>query len=284
MHITREQVENTIVNNLRTKAGAFLVFSGTLILVDLYSLRTGWLCLTLLPLLGALMLAGSLVSRRYGWLIAASLVSGVGWGSFLALSSIWKFSVFARVGIFCLFFGLSWYLITLLTGIPFRHPAWWALIPGGVIGGVGTAFLYSRLSVFDFIFHISVGLGLGFLVWGLVTGLLGLIIPGALIISMGPGTAAAWTRPELHNALARTGAMLVCYALGWILITLLSRRVTHRFIWWPLIPGGVMAMVGWGLYIAGNPGNAVAFIGNTGSIGLILFGVYLLLLRKGIQQ
>jgi hypothetical protein len=43
-------------------------------------------------------------------------------------------------------------------------------------------------------------------------------------------------------------------------------------------------MVGWGLYIGGNPGNALSFIGNTGSIGLIVFGIYLLLMRRGFHQ
>jgi hypothetical protein len=43
-------------------------------------------------------------------------------------------------------------------------------------------------------------------------------------------------------------------------------------------------MVGWGLYIGGDPENATAFIANTGSVGLIIFGLYLLLLRKGIHH
>jgi len=42
--------------------------------------------------------------------------------------------------------------------------------------------------------------------------------------------------------------MLVGFALGWLLITILSRTITSKFIWWPLIPGGVLAMVGWGIY------------------------------------
>jgi len=86
------------------------------------------------------------------------------------------------------------------------------------------------------------------------------------------------------SALSRTGIMLVAFALGWGLITVFSRVIKSAFVWWPLIPGGILAMVGWGLYIGGNPENALSFIGNTGSIGLIIFGVYLLLLRRGIQR
>jgi len=116
-----------------------------------------------------------------------------------------------------------------------------------------------------------------------VNKLFGLIIPGSLLAALGPSIYLAWGMDNRLNPLTRTGVMLVGFALGWFLITILSRSLTHKIVWWPLIPGGVLAMVGWGLYIGGNPGEAAVFISNTGSIGLILFGIYLLLLRKGIQ-
>ena len=50
--------------------------------------------------------------------------------------------------------------------------------------------------------------------------------------------------------------MLVWFSLGWILITVFLRLLMKKFIWWPLIPGGILAMVGSGLYIGGNPENA----------------------------
>ncbi|NTU75709.1 MAG: hypothetical protein HGA86_06275 [Anaerolineaceae bacterium] len=68
------------------------------------------------------------------------------------------------------------------------------------------------------------------------------------------------------------------------MITLFSKFITNKIIWWPLIPGGILAMVGWGLYIGGDPDNAASFIGNTGSIALVLVGAYLLLLRRGIRS
>jgi len=51
-----------------------------------------------------------------------------------------------------------------------------------------------------------------------------------------------------------------------------------------LIPGGILAMVGSGLYIGGNPENAAAFLQNTGSIGLVLLGIYLILLKFGLKK
>lgn len=100
----------------------------------------------------------------------------------------------------------------------------------------------------------------------------------------GPGIYMAWGTKLAPNALAQTGLMLVCIAFGWIAITVLSRFGIEKLVWWPLIPGGILAMVGWGLYIGGNPQNAASFIGNTGSIGLIVIGLYLLLMRKGIKK
>jgi hypothetical protein len=78
--------------------------------------------------------------------------------------------------------------------------------------------------------------------------------------------------------------MLSWFAFGWALITACARMITHKYIWWPLIPGGILIMVGMGLYIGGDPRNALGFIGNTGSIALMIFGLYLLLMRKSIHH
>ena len=102
-------------------------------------------------------------------------------------------------------------------------------------------------------------------------------------MGIGPGVYVPWSNTYIESGLAQTGIMLVSFALGFGLIVLFSRVSIRKFIWWPLIPGGVLFMVGWGLYIGGNPNNALSFIGNTGSIGLIILGVYLLLLRQGFS-
>jgi hypothetical protein len=78
--------------------------------------------------------------------------------------------------------------------------------------------------------------------------------------------------------------MLVWLALGWFMISFFGRIVFQKFIWWPIIPGGVLAMVGWGLYIGGAAGKELGFISNTGSVALILFGIYLILLKYGLRK
>jgi len=266
----------------RVRTGILLILIGGVILIDSF-LKTGWLSLMILPVLGLLFLAGGLRVQQWGWMVAGSIFTSLGVGIFLALSPFFRLSGIERMGWLLLAFGCGWLLITLLSRLFGAPVAWWALIPGSALASGGAVLLFSRLRLLDFILYIGLGLGLAFLLWGLASRLFGLIIPGSLLVGLAPGVYLGWATPGELNPLARTGVMLVGFALGWGLVTFFSRRVTPRFLWWPLIPAGVLAMTGWGLYIGGDPHNALSFIGNTGSLALILLGVYLLLMRRGIH-
>ncbi len=268
---------------IRARLGVFLIVLGLVISLDMY-LKTGWLTLAIFSLVGFGSLGGSLFFHRWGWMIASCILSGLGVGALIGLSPLFRLSWRVRTGDMLAAFGVAWLLMALLSWVVFHRGAWWALVPGGVILPAGLVFVYGSLSVISFTLYLAVGLGLVLLAWGLFDQLFGLIIPGCLLLGIGPGIYAGWGPNVEPNGLAQTGIMLVGFALGWGLITVFSHRVTQKFIWWPLIPGGVLAMVGWGLYIGGDPTNALGFIGNTGSIGLILFGLYLILLRKGIHK
>jgi hypothetical protein len=263
--------------------GLVLIIVGFVVLLDLY-LRTGWVALLIMPTIGLAFLTGGIMTRRVGLLIVGGILSGLGFGSFIALSVLFQLSLTARIGFPLLVFGLGWITITLLTGFITGRIAWWPLIPGGLLASLAACFFFSSLRFVDFTSYGMLGLGIMFLVWGLGAHLFGLIIPGALLATIGPGIYLAWANPTSVNGLSQTGVMLVWFALGWGLITVLSRVVIEKFIWWPLIPGGILAMTGWGLYIGGSPQYALTFIGNTGSIGLILFGLYLMLWRSGLKK
>ena len=282
-----ERKENhTIINQSNrfyiTIGGIALIVIGALILLDRW-LKTGWLALAALPLMGILFLIRGIRTRELKMIIPGAILSGLGLGIIIFLGFIFETSWTNRIGLGLLAFGMGWLLVPMLTLQYSNQTAWWALVPGGLICGLGAFFIYSPMRPLDLVLYLSVSLGLVFLIWGIACHLFRLIIPGCLLITIGPSIYLAWGTPGDQNILTRTGIMLVGFALGWLLITILSRTITSKFIWWPLIPGGVLAMVGWGVYIAGNPNNAAIFISNTGSIGLILFGIYLLLLRKGIQ-
>lgn len=268
---------------ISTVAGMSLIATGLVFLGEQY-IRTGWLIPVALPLIGAVFLGSMIRQQRLGMIIPGSLVLAGGIGVLLALN-VYKGAGWSRqLGAFILAFSFGWVLIAAVTHFVGSKTAYWALIPAGAVISLGASFFWGDLSLVNFVFFIVTGFGLVILFTGIYNRLFGLILAGALMVSIGPGIYYGWNQEAGPNALAQTGIMLAWFSLGWGLITVLYRAMFHRFIWWPLIPGGILAMVGWGLYIGGNPGNALSFIGNTGSIGLIVFGAYLLLMKRGLRH
>lgn len=263
--------------------GISMVAVGVLVLLEQY-LKTDWLLYAFAPIFGIFFLVEALRTHRFIFLILGGLLTGAGLGGIIGMSTLFHRPVAHDIGWLLIFFALGWAGTAVLSRKMLAKPAWWALVPGGIIFSVGLAFLFSQLRLIDFVLWVVTGTGIVLLIWGVYWRLFGLIIPGSLMITTGPGIFLAWGTNMGNNPLAKTGIMLAIFALGWALIILFSRVVTAKFIWWPLIPLGILAVVGWGLYIGGDPDNATTFIANTGSIGLIIFGIYLLLLRKGIHR
>ncbi len=248
--------------------------------------QTGWLNQLFLPAAGLIFLAWGLLSRRLRLILPGSLLAGVGLGIWVALNPGSGLGLPRQAGAILIGFALGWALITPLATRFTDLTARWALIPASILASLGGCLTFSSLRLVDFALYVLTGVAVMFLVWGLWTRLIGLIIPGAVLIGIGPGIYTAWGSlgQAPVNVLAQTGVMLVYFSIGWGLITLFSRLLKDKFVWWPLIPGGVIAVTGCGLYLGGDPHNALSFIGNTGSVGLILFGLYLLLWRWGLRR
>lgn len=207
----------------------------------------------------------------------------------ISFSFIVHFEQFQSTTVYIL--GLSFITIGLLFFFLYASYYLWGqknilflLFSSIIFGSTGIPFFINQLNLLDFFFYIGIGIGLILLISGIQWKLFGLLIPGSIILGIMPGIYFAWEDSNATNALEQTGVMLVWFALGWGLITILSRALTKNFVWWPLIPGGILAVVGWGLFIAGNPESAISFIGNTGSIGLIIFGIYILLMRRSFHN
>ncbi len=263
-------------------AGLILVLAGLFLGLD-QIIKTGWLTFLIFPLSGLVIILFGYSLAAFGWIITGSQLLGLGIVAFLTLNPAMQQPLFPRLGYGLISFGACWLLITLLSLLIHRKTAWWALIPAGVLIGAGLAIINNPTNIVTYVFYVCCGLGIGFLAWGLGARLFGLIIPGSLLLGIGPGIYFAWRDLIDFNALAQTGVMLVGFGFGWGLITILARRTSGKFVWWPLIPGGILAVTGWGLYIGGDPGNALGFIGNTGSIAMLVFGLYLLLMRKSMH-
>jgi hypothetical protein len=264
-------------------AGLALIATGLVILIEQY-IKSGWLILVALPLIGAVFFAALIRQRRLGLIIPGSLILSFGIGILLAFVVYARAGWAVQLGAFFIAFAFGWVLITVVTHFVGEKTALWPLIPAGAILSIGGCFFRSDLSLVSFVLFIVTGFGLVFLLTGIYTRLFGLVLTGSLLVGIGPGVYFGWNQSAGPNALAQTGIMLVWFSLGWCITIVLYRALFHKFIWWPLIPGGILGMVGWGLYIGGNPDNALSFIGNTGSIGLIIFGAYLLLMKRGLHQ
>jgi hypothetical protein len=272
------------LSNFRLVIGTLLVLSGGLLFLDRY-LQTGWLSLAVLPGSAAFLFLWGIRLRHHHLMLAGGLIGGLGAGAVAAFRpGAGPQSLVDQFGFQALYLGIGWCVVVAARAALTTKPGWWGMVPGGILVSLGYCLLFTPLRWVDFVFYLACGIGAPLLIWGLIARLIGLVIPGCLLVTTGPGIFMAWQSPESASPLVHTGVMLVWFALGWLLITISGRVTVRRFFWWPLIPGSILAMVGWGLYIGGDPDNALGFIGNTGSIGLMIFGLYLLLMRKGIHH
>jgi hypothetical protein len=126
-------------------------------------------------------------------------------------------------------------------------------------------------------------LALIFLAWGIAARSPGLMVPAGIFIGLGLGTWLVTGDWLTSNMVADTkgGIFLLAFAVGWASITLLSALFTREVHWWPLIPGGIMAIVGVALVIGGNAVQTLAWLNYAWPLAMIVIGVFLLLRRAG---
>jgi hypothetical protein len=111
------------------------------------------------------------------------------------------------------------------------------LIPGLVLIVLGIAFLLAQYFEFGPALFLIL-LGLVFLVPYALTRSYGLLIPGCILAGVGLGLV--FDRPPLGTAIA----VPLGLGLGFIAIFVLQLIVARQSHWWPLIPGGLLVLVG----------------------------------------
>ncbi len=121
-----------------------------------------------------------------------------------------------------------------------------------------------------------------FLAAGVLTRHAGFIIPGGILGGLGLG-AYLVAGPAINvNGDAEGGVFFLGFAAGWALITLLTAVFTKETHWWPLIPGGIMALLGGSLLFGGMFQNTLEIVGKLWPAALILGGFYIIF--KGYQH
>jgi hypothetical protein len=141
---------------------------------------------------------------------------------------------------------------------------------------IGIALLLNQW--LDFGSYLVLLIGAGFLFWGVLSRQGGLIIPGGVLSGIGLGILVSegpWSIPGANP----NGLFLICFALGWFLIALLTRLFTNRTQWWAIIPGGIMTILGAAALLQGDPRVWEDYSGWIVSFILILLGVYLIVRR-----
>ena len=128
--------------------------------------------LLIVPGLGALFLVWGILTRTDGLMIPGGILSGVGWGAYAIAGpfSLWQGD--NEGGVFLIFLGLGFGLITVATAVFGKETHWWALIPGSIIAFVGISILFGGvlLSVLAFVGKLwplaLILIGIGILVKG----------------------------------------------------------------------------------------------------------------------
>ncbi len=155
------------------------------------------------------------------------------------------------------------------------------LVGGIVLIAIGVLVLLNQLELVGNLGQLFLpALGILFLAWGLATRTFGLVIPGGVLGGIGLGIALIEGPLAGLGEPAQGGVFLLAFAAGWLLISLLSVFTASAFQWWPLIPAGVLALVG-GLLLIGEAGlSALKVLGYAWPVVLIGAGIWLLLRKR----
>ena len=150
---------------------------------------------------------------------------------------------------------------------------------GGIILiGLGLFFLANQFISFDWdqlgVYFLP-ALGLLFLLGGIFTREAGFIIPGGILSGIGWG-AVLVTGPFADTGDVAGGVFILAFALGWALIVGLTAVFTAKTHWWPLIPGGIIALIGAGILFGGFFMQGLTLLGQIWPVFLILLGLYVL--------
>ncbi len=153
------------------------------------------------------------------------------------------------------------------------------IISGLVLILLGGLFLVNQIVEIPSVGKLFLpGLGLIFLIWGMVTRTGGLLIPGGILTGIGAGV-------YLMDTLAlegeqEPGVFLLAFGGGFALITLLSLVFSTEKHWWALIPGGILAAIGAALFIGGAAVDVLEMIGKFWPVALILVGIWVIFRKR----
>jgi hypothetical protein len=158
----------------------------------------------------------------------------------------------------------------------------WAVNPrvitGVVVIALGLVMLVATVADSQLVGQMIVLLlGVIFLAWGATVRHPGPLIPGCILTGIGVGILLSqWLFISILGQ-AQGGVITLCLGLGFLLIMPAQQFVTRQPAhWWPLIPGGILSLTGFGLLLGDAGLTMLTWIGRLWPLALIGVGVALL--------
>ena len=159
-------------------------------------------------------------------------------------------------------------------------------IGGLFLLGLGLFFLLDRFFNLPDLGNLAVyflaALGVAFLFAGVLRREAGLMIPGGILTGLGLGVVLASGQFVFLGGDQQGAVFMAAFAFGWLLITLFTAVFTDETHWWPLIPGGIMALISASLLFEGQFGNLFSLFAFVGP--LLLIGLGLIVLFKAFRS
>jgi hypothetical protein len=156
------------------------------------------------------------------------------------------------------------------------------LVGGAILILLGLVTLLNQLGFMQFEAYFIGVLGAIFILAAFLNRKSGLLVPGGILLGINAGAVLEGFRPAGTDD---AGVFLLAFAGGWLLITLLSVALNMvdsscKMMLWPLIPGGIIGIVG-GLLMMGASGlYLLSQLSLVWPVVLILLGLWIIFRRK----
>jgi hypothetical protein len=148
------------------------------------------------------------------------------------------------------------------------------LILGGLLALAGQFVTVSLGGYFGTL--LLLGLGLIFMVAGILTREEGWFIPGGILTGLGAGVALMASPWAARLPGEEGGWFLLVFAAGWALIPIMTAIFGEETHWWALIPGGIIGLVGAAVLFGGVFIEVLEWAGKLWPLILIIVGGLLL--------
>jgi hypothetical protein len=126
-------------------------------------------------------------------------------------------------------------------------------------------------------------LGVIFLAWGVMVRHPAPLIPGCILTGLGTGILLSQWLLAGASGQAQGGIVTLCMGLGFLLIMPVQQVVTGQTAhWWPLIPGGILSLTGFGLLLGDAGLTMLTWMGRLWP--LVLVGVGGALLYQAVRS